>query len=57
MALAGGLQAAGIKLELLTGPLTGIYDPNGLGALLFAAPAAAYRTGNTPWPASAAGCR
>jgi DNA invertase Pin-like site-specific DNA recombinase len=36
MALAGGLQAAGIQLELLTGPLTGIYDPNGLGALLFA---------------------
>jgi hypothetical protein len=23
MALAGGLQAAGIQLELLTGPLTG----------------------------------
>ncbi|MER5423995.1 recombinase family protein [Streptosporangium canum] len=36
MTLAGGLQAAGIQLELLTGPLTGIYDPNGLGALLFA---------------------
>jgi len=36
MALAGGLQAAGIQLELLTGPLTGIYDPNGLGAMLFA---------------------
>ncbi|NUR88083.1 MAG: recombinase family protein, partial [Nonomuraea sp.] len=29
MALAGGLQAAGIQLELLTGPLTGIYDPSG----------------------------
>ncbi|MEV3926985.1 recombinase family protein [Actinomadura coerulea] len=36
MALACGLQAAGIQLELLTGPLTGIYDPNGLGAMLFA---------------------
>ncbi|WP_328808762.1 recombinase family protein [Nonomuraea montanisoli] len=36
MALAGGLQAAGIQLELLTGPLTGVYDPNGLGAMLFA---------------------
>jgi DNA invertase Pin-like site-specific DNA recombinase len=36
MALAGGLQAAGIQLELLTGPLTGIYDPNGMGAILFA---------------------
>ncbi|MEV5576367.1 hypothetical protein AB0L06_40590 [Spirillospora sp. NPDC052269] len=30
------MQAAGIQLELLTGPLTRIYDPNGLGALLFA---------------------
>ncbi|MEU5994920.1 recombinase family protein [Spirillospora sp. NPDC047418] len=36
MTLAGGLQAAGIELELLSGPLTGIYDPNGLGAMLFA---------------------
>ncbi len=36
MALAGGLQAAGIQLELPTGPLTGVYDPNGLGAMLFA---------------------
>ncbi|MEV4250938.1 recombinase family protein [Streptosporangium canum] len=36
MALAIGLQTAGIQLELLTGPLTGIYDPNGLGAMLFA---------------------
>ena len=25
------LQAAGIPLELLTGPLTGVYDPNGMG--------------------------
>ncbi|MFF5265029.1 recombinase family protein [Actinomadura viridis] len=37
MTLASGLQAAGIQLELLSGPLTGIYDPNGLGAMLFAA--------------------
>ncbi|MFF4779220.1 recombinase family protein [Microtetraspora fusca] len=36
MTLASGLQAAGIQLELLSGPLTGIYDPNGLGAMLFA---------------------
>ncbi len=36
MTLAGALQAAGIQLELLTGPLTGIYDPNGTGAMLFA---------------------
>ncbi|CAM5641682.1 hypothetical protein SAVIM338S_06288 [Streptomyces avidinii] len=26
----------GIQLELLTGPLTGIYDPNGMGAMFFA---------------------
>lgn len=30
------LQAGGIQLELLTGPLTGIYDPNGMGAMFFA---------------------
>jgi len=36
MALAAQLQAHGVQLELLTGPLTGIYDPNGLGAMLFA---------------------
>lgn len=36
MTLAAGLQAAGIQMELLSGPLTGIYDPNGLGAMLFA---------------------
>ncbi|MFD0068024.1 recombinase family protein [Streptomyces sp. NPDC056637] len=28
--------AGGIQLELLTGPLTGIYDPNGMGAMFFA---------------------
>jgi DNA invertase Pin-like site-specific DNA recombinase len=36
MALAAQLQAHGVQLELLTGPLTGVYDPNGLGAMLFA---------------------
>jgi DNA invertase Pin-like site-specific DNA recombinase len=36
MTLASALQAAGIRLELLSGPLTGIYDPNGMGAMLFA---------------------
>jgi DNA invertase Pin-like site-specific DNA recombinase len=30
------VQADGIQLELLTGPLTGIYDPNGMGAMFFA---------------------
>jgi DNA invertase Pin-like site-specific DNA recombinase len=30
------LQTGGIQLELLTGPLTGIYDPNGTGAMFFA---------------------
>jgi DNA invertase Pin-like site-specific DNA recombinase len=36
MALTADLQAAGVELELLTGPLSGIYDPHGAGALLFA---------------------
>ena len=36
MTLAATLQAAGIQLELLTGPLTGVYDPTGMGAMLFA---------------------
>jgi len=36
MTLAGSLQTAGIQLELLSGPLTGIYDPSGMGAMLFA---------------------
>jgi DNA invertase Pin-like site-specific DNA recombinase len=36
MTLASALQATGIQLELLSGPLTGIYDPNGMGAMLFA---------------------
>jgi len=30
MALSAQLQAGGIGLELLTGPLTGVYDPNGM---------------------------
>ncbi|MFD7667483.1 recombinase family protein [Streptomyces sp. NPDC059788] len=36
MTLSAELQAGGIKLELLTGPLTGIYDLNGMGAMFFA---------------------
>lgn len=36
MTLSGELQASGIQLELLAGPLTGIYDPNGMGAIFFA---------------------
>lgn len=36
MALAATLEAGGIQLELLTGPLTGVYDPAGMGAMLFA---------------------
>jgi DNA invertase Pin-like site-specific DNA recombinase len=36
MTLSAQLQAGGIGLELLTGPLTGIYDPNGMGSMLFA---------------------
>jgi len=33
--LAADLQAAGTQLELLIGPLTGVYDPTGMGAMLF----------------------
>lgn len=36
MALCTELQAGGIQLELLTGPLTGIYDPHGMGAMFIA---------------------
>ncbi|MFE9007403.1 recombinase family protein [Streptomyces sp. NPDC007875] len=36
MTLSGQLQDAGVQLELLTGPLTGIYDPDGMGAMFFA---------------------
>jgi DNA invertase Pin-like site-specific DNA recombinase len=36
MTLAAQLQAGGIQLELLSGPLVGIYDPRGVGSMLFA---------------------
>lgn len=36
MTRSGQLQDVGVQLELLTGPLTGIYDPNGRGAMFFA---------------------
>ncbi|MCY0932339.1 recombinase family protein [Streptomyces sp. H27-H1] len=36
MTLSAELQADDIQLELLTGPLAGIYDPNGMGAMFFA---------------------
>ncbi len=36
MTLSAQLQAGGIGLDLLTGPQTGIYDPNGMGSMLFA---------------------
>ncbi|MFF0964722.1 recombinase family protein [Streptomyces sp. NPDC003703] len=36
MTLSAELQAGGIQLELLTGPLTGIYHPNGMGTMFFA---------------------
>jgi DNA invertase Pin-like site-specific DNA recombinase len=36
MALSAQLQDGGVRLELLTGPLTGIYDPHGIGSMLFA---------------------
>lgn len=36
MALAAALQADGIQLEILSGPLQGIHDPNGAGAIVFA---------------------
>jgi hypothetical protein len=35
-ALADHLTAHGIALEILAGPLTGIYDPSGTGRVLFA---------------------
>jgi hypothetical protein len=41
MTLSGKLQGAGVQLELLTGPLTCIHDPNGMGAMFFAVLAAA----------------
>ncbi|GAA0374321.1 recombinase family protein [Streptomyces blastmyceticus] len=36
MSLSATLQGDGIQLELLSGPLQGIYDPNGAGAIVFA---------------------
>ncbi|MDP4510334.1 recombinase family protein [Nonomuraea turcica] len=36
MTLSATLQTGDIQLELLTGPLTGIYDPSGMGSMLFA---------------------
>ncbi|CAL9667991.1 hypothetical protein SUDANB176_07322 [Streptomyces sp. enrichment culture] len=36
MTLSNQLQRAGVQLELLTGPLTGVYDPDGMGAMFFA---------------------
>lgn len=36
MSLSATLQVDGIQLELLSGPLTGVYDPNGAGAIVFA---------------------
>lgn len=41
MTLSSQLQTAGVQLELLTGPLTGIYDPDGMGAMFFAVVAVA----------------
>ncbi|GAA1576044.1 hypothetical protein GCM10009678_68440 [Actinomadura kijaniata] len=35
-ALADHLTAHGLVLEMLAGPLTGIYDPSGAGKTLFA---------------------
>jgi len=36
MTLSAQLQGGGVQLELLTGPLTGIYNPHGMGSMLFA---------------------
>ncbi|WP_410597802.1 recombinase family protein [Amycolatopsis sp. lyj-23] len=36
MTLSAQLQGGGVQLELLSGPLTGIYDPHGMGSMLFA---------------------
>ena len=36
MTLTAALHADSIQLELLTGPLIRIYDPDGLGSMLFA---------------------
>jgi DNA invertase Pin-like site-specific DNA recombinase len=41
MTLAATLEADGIRLEVLTGPLAGTWDPRGEGSLLFSVLAAA----------------
>ena len=41
MTLVAALHAHGIRLEVLTGPLAGIWDPRGAGSLLFDVLAAA----------------
>jgi DNA invertase Pin-like site-specific DNA recombinase len=41
IALSAAVQAAGIRLDVLTGPLAGIHDPNEPGSTLFAVLAAA----------------
>jgi DNA invertase Pin-like site-specific DNA recombinase len=43
MTLSGRLQDAGVQLEILSGPLAGVHDPNGMGAMFFAALAVAAR--------------
>ncbi|WP_327581632.1 recombinase family protein [Nonomuraea sp. NBC_00507] len=35
MTISATLQTGDIQLELLTGPLTGVYDPSGMGSMLF----------------------
>jgi hypothetical protein len=55
MTLSATLQAGDIQLELLSGPLTGVYDPGGMGSMLFAVLAVAAQPGTTsarrPWRA------
>jgi resolvase-like protein len=56
-ALADHLTAHGIALEMLAGPLTGIYDPSGTGRVLFAFFAAMARpnertSARPPWKGS-----
>lgn len=47
-------QARGIGLELLTGPLTRIYDPHGMGSMLFAVLAVGAELGYSALAASPA---
>jgi DNA invertase Pin-like site-specific DNA recombinase len=35
MTLSAQPRGGGVRLELLSGPLTGIYDPHGMGSMLF----------------------